>query len=747
MSVDELATAVVVVEADDLVGLGQIHAALNQMLADPAQAALAPTIAQAAACVERIILREPDASQCLAELAGLVARLVEPDMPPATMPQANERAATDGGSTPSPTDADSKATGQPRIAGASTPSPSLSPADGSCAGAGADLSADPALLADFVTESLDHIQNAETSLLALESDPSDDESINAVFRAFHTIKGTSGFLNLAHIQRLAHRAETLLDRARQGQIRLTGGYADLALESADLLKRMISELSTTGGRDAAPGLDDLVDRLANPEAAGISQSQSEATSAAPRVGDLLVATGKVDRAQVEAVADRQPIGQALVASGAATASDVAGALRMQKKIASGESPSAAVGADSTIRVGTQRLDGLINLVGELVITQAMISQASAARSHTTDPGFARNISQLGKITRELQDLGMSLRMVPLKNTFQKMARLVRDLARKSGKHVQFVTEGEDTEIDRGMVETLNDPLVHMIRNAVDHGLEGPQDRQSAGKAACGTVRLRAYHAAGSVAIELADDGRGLNKDRILRKATDKGLVGGNEELSENEIFRLIFAPGFSTAEQVTDVSGRGVGMDVVKRNLDSLRGRIDIASTLGAGTTFTLRVPLTLAIIDGMLVRVGAQRYVLPTMNIRQAFRPTAAQVKTLTGRGEMVVYQGRTIPIFQLFELFEVAGATRTAGDSLLVVVEDDASVCALRVDELLGQQQVVIKSLGRGVGRTPGVSGGAILADGRVGLILDVQGLVAMARDGQCSESHADLATVGTA
>jgi two-component system chemotaxis sensor kinase CheA len=332
-------------------------------------------------------------------------------------------------------------------------------------------------------------------------------------------------------------------------------------------------------------------------------------------------------------------------------------------------------------------------------------------------------------------------MIPLKGTFQKMARLVRDLGKKAGKSVQFVSDGEDTEIDRNMVEVLNDPLVHMIRNSCDHGVETAEDRVAAGKEPTGTVQLRAYHSAGNVVIELIDDGKGLDKDRILQKAIDKGVVDPGRELNDTEIFNLIFAPGFSTAEKITDVSGRGVGMDVVKKNIESIRGRIEVNSWKGQGTTVTLRLPLTMAITDAMLLRVGSERYLLPTVSIEQSFRPEKGAVSTVTGRGEMVMLRGELLPVFRLHQMYDVDDAITDTDTALLIAIESEGKRCALMVDELLGQHQVVIKTLGTTLKNIPGVAGGAILGDGRVGLILDAAGLMQLAH-GETEEAEMAIA-----
>jgi two-component system chemotaxis sensor kinase CheA len=327
-------------------------------------------------------------------------------------------------------------------------------------------------------------------------------------------------------------------------------------------------------------------------------------------------------------------------------------------------------------------------------------------------------------------LSMSMRMVPIHGVFQKMARLVRDLSRNAEKDVTFATQGEDTELDRSIVDKIADPLVHMVRNSVDHGVEPKAERVAAGKTPTGRVELRAFHQAGNIVIEIEDDGRGLNKDKILKKAIDNGIVEAGQELSDEEIFKLIFHAGLSTAEKITSVSGRGVGMDVVKKNIETLRGKIDISSTLGKGTVFTIRLPLTLAIIDGQIVSVGNDRYIIPINSIVRSLRPSAEQLSSVQNRGEMVMVRGQLLPLVRLYKLFNTVPATEDPTKSLLMVVEEDNNKCCLLVDELLDQRQVVIKSLGEGLGAARGVSGGAIMGDGRVSLILDIPSLMKLAR-----------------
>jgi two-component system chemotaxis sensor kinase CheA len=322
-------------------------------------------------------------------------------------------------------------------------------------------------------------------------------------------------------------------------------------------------------------------------------------------------------------------------------------------------------------------------------------------------------------------------MVPVQGVFQKMTRLARDLSHKAAKPVDFVTSGEETELDRTVVDRISDPLIHMVRNAIDHGIEPAQDRTKAGKNPTGRVELRAFHQAGNIVIEIQDDGKGLDKDRILKKAIEQRLVESSQDLPDDDIFKLIFHPGLSTAEKVTAVSGRGVGMDVVKKNIESLRGRIEIRSQRAKGTTFTIRLPLTLAVIDGQIVRIGDACYIIPINSIVRSLRPTREQVSSVQGRGEMVLERGQLMPLVRLYKLFGVRPSTEDPTQALIVVVEGEGRNCCLLVDDLLAQQQVVIKSLGETMGKVRGVSGGAIMGDGRVTLILDIPGLIQLAQE----------------
>jgi len=541
------------------------------------------------------------------------------------------------------------------------------------------------ILPEFTQESLDWMVQAEAALLELEADALDTEAVNVVLRAFHTVKGTSAFLGLDALSGLAHDAESLLVAVRDDGAPFTRTHADLLLAAADATRVLLEHARVSV-------MNDTVD--AAPETYASLRERIRAASEAD------AADGATD-----------------VASHSAPAS-----VRDDE-----QRPIAAPAADGEwTRVRTQRLDQLLDLVGELVVAQSMVAQDSGV-IRERHGALATKVLQTSKIVRELQSLGIGLRVVPLRALFRRMHRLVRELSQQSGKQVTLLTEGADTEIDRTMVEALTDPIVHMIRNAIDHGIESVGERAALGKPAVATLRLTARHAADTVVIELQDDGRGLDRERILATARARGIVAAERELNDTSVWQLIFAPGLSTSESVTNLSGRGVGMDVVQRSIESLRGRIDIASETGAGATFTIRLPLTTAITSGLLVRVGAERYIVPSMSVRSSFRPApdavvvAASLGAVGGASEMVIVQERPVPVIRLHELFGVAGAECDPARAVLVVVEDGHDHYAVLVDELLGQQQFVVKPLSGALRLVPGIAGSAVLGDGRVGLILD--------------------------
>lgn len=379
---------------------------------------------------------------------------------------------------------------------------------------------------------------------------------------------------------------------------------------------------------------------------------------------------------------------------------------------------------SSVRVETSKLDHLMDMVGEIVIAQSLIRHNSLFAS-TTDSRLLGDLAQLTRVTIEVQRATMSMRMVPVGQLFQRIERVIRDLSRKAGKQVVLETSGTDTEIDKTVAEELSDPLLHMVRNSVDHGIEPVAERAAAGKTPEARIKLSAYHQGGQVLIEISDDGRGLNSEKIRAKAEDRGLILPDAQLTEMEIHQLIFEPGFSTADRITDVSGRGVGMDVVRRNVEKLRGRIETQSTLGQGTTFLLKLPLTLAIIDGLVVEVGTERYIIPLAGVREMFRPQPDALFTVEGKDEMLLVRGKLIPLVRLHERLNIPGRASVPSEGLIVVLESENRNFCLLVDDLLGKQEVVIKSLGAAFKDVSGLSGCAVLGDGRVGLILDIDGI----------------------
>ena len=601
--------------------------------------------------------------------------------------------------------------------------------EASAAASQSALNADPSLLADFVHESRDHIHTAETFLLELETAPANGESINSVFRAWHTIKGVAGFLGLREIATLAHAMENLMDLARKGELVLNAEYIDVLLEGNDCLKEFIDvvENGISGAAFRVPeAFDSIIKKLSSPGA--ISQSAPVSAEPVKKVGEILVENGVAAQQDVENAlqlqreGDGRKLGEILIADKNIPARVVGGALAAQ----TASRQSAAI--EETIRVPVNRIDQLVDSIGEAVIAQSMIN-ADASIKKIADQTLHTKIEHSEMIMRQIQELAMSLRMVSIKSTFQKMARLVRDLSKKSCKDVNFITEGEDTELDKSVVEKIGDPLIHMIRNSVDHGIEPAEDRKKTGKPLSATVILRAYHKAGNIYIEVVDDGKGLDKDAIFSKALSKGLCKNTDNLSEQEIFAFIFLPGFSTAKIITDVSGRGVGMDVVRRNIEALRGSVEIQSQQGVGTTFTIRLPLTLAIVDGMIVRSKGDSYIIPTLSIVESIRPTAQQRMSVLKRGEMINVRGELIPLVNLARIFDKTNGHYGATEGVVMIVEDMiGKKIGLEIDEIMGQQQVVIKNLGVGIGDVPGISGGAIMSDGHVSLIIDIGGIAKM-------------------
>lgn len=561
------------------------------------------------------------------------------------------------------------------------------------------------LLEAFITECHEHLDAAEVCLLNLHTKPNNAEDLNAVFRAFHTIKGAAAFMNLEEFRTVAHETENLLDLLRGGRLPASQQTTDIVFAATDILKRMVNALQPVVKTRRLPDRDPQVPAFCDRVRLFLDQQ---------RAG--------VPTATVQAPAPKQPVPEDRDAS------------------FHGDD----VHYQNSVRVSAERLDRLLDAIGELVIAEAMVSQST--ENGSGDPAeMDRRLRHLDKITRTLQQMSTSLRMIPIRPAFVRMSRLVRDLARKSGKPIHFSMSGEDTELDKAVVDRIVDPLVHLLRNAVDHGIEdGPAARRSAGKPETARIELRAFHRGGNIHIEVEDDGRGFNRAAILERAREKGLIRDGDNLPDREVYELVFEPGFSTAQTVTEISGRGVGMDVVKRYMQSLRGQIEVESAEGRGTTISLRVPLTLAIIDAMTVGVGAEKYVIPTLSIQRCIRPARSDVSTIIERGEVISVGGQQVPLFRLARLFGIADARQDPSSALAVIADDNGRQVGLLVDELFGQQQIVIKGIGDFLNHAPGIAGGAIMANGLVGLILDIPGLVRMAHAGvgACENSAAKQA-----
>ncbi len=610
-----------------------------------------------------------------------------------------------------------KADTQPAAKGASTAGPVPAKRDAETI----------ALTGEFLQEAYEGVGQADEILLAAESDTADAEMVNGLFRVFHTIKGVAGFLELTEITSLAHDAETMLDKVRDGDLFLRGGVLDLTFDATHMMNEMLDRLKVglETGFTAEPvdGLDALLERLrATTRGEPVAEEPVPDVDLDAKLGQVLTQTADIPQEKIVEALRKQDetgrrLGEELIAERVAEPKKVAQALRAQNR-----AQDLATGRiQEKIKIDVDRVDSLVEVIGELVIVESMVVHSPEIVAMPS-PEVRKHLKQLGNITRDLQDIGMRMRMVPLRGVFQKMSRMVRDLSRKSSKRIRLTVSGEDAEMDRGMVERIADPLVHMIRNAVDHGIETPEEREKAGKPIEGHFRLSAYHQGGAIVIEVADDGRGLDREAILKKAMDKGIVKEGAKLSDTEINNLIFAPGFSTAQQVTEISGRGVGMDVVKRNIDAMRGRVSISSEPGVGTTFQISLPLTLAIIDGTLVRCGQERYIIPTLSIAESVHPTESMLHTMAGNAELMNMRGEILPMMRLSRIFKISEAETDPTRALVVVLETEHRRIGLLVDEVVSQQQVVIKSLGSGLADIKHVAGASILSDGRVGLILNV-------------------------
>jgi two-component system chemotaxis sensor kinase CheA len=596
----------------------------------------------------------------------------------------------------------------PSLAPVPAPAPKASevataPASPSAPPAEETLPISPEMLKHFSSEGEELMGRCEQALLELEKSPANaPELIAEAFRAMHSFKGNCGFVEQSALGKLAHKAENVLEALKAGLLSASPSTMGLLLKAVDALREGVAEVSRSGAAEGREfeAIGQMLEQSAHPANAALAGIPSHAPDA-PSPGSEQ---------------------------------------RAPEKDANGHGAKAPARQD--IRVDLTKLDALVNLVGELVIAEAMVTRHPSLRNFE-DETLERAVHQLRRVSTDLQDVAMAVRMIPLSATFRKLIRLVHDLSNKVGKLVRLELVGEETEVDKSLIEQLSDPLVHLVRNSIDHGLEMPADRRGKGKPETGTITIEARHEGGEVLILISDDGRGLDRAKILNKAVERGLVqaGEAEKLTDAQVYKLIFEPGFSTAEKVTDISGRGVGMDVVKKNIEKIKGTVELRSKVGAGTTVVLHIPLTLAIIDGMLVRVGNARYTLPLLSIRESFRPQPEQITVTPDGQEVARVRREMLPVVRLHQLYSKKPDHEKLEEGILVIVESAAQTVCLFVDELLGQQQTVIKGLSSYLGQARGVSGCTILGDGEVSLILDVGSLIAMASQGASSSLSAFL------
>ena len=634
----------------------------------------------------------------------------------------------------------------------------------------------------FFEESLEGLDAMETALLALD-EGGDAELVHSIFRAAHSIKGGAATFGFPEMAAFTHEAESLLDQVRDGHRAIDKSIIELMLRTVDCLRGMFDR-----AQSSRPLIDAQSEALKQELAAAVGHavpvaaSKSATKSAASggwaigfRPHKSMLAGGNdplrllrelaaLGQLNVEAQLDRLPafgaldpsechLGWRMELTGSASREAIASVFEWVEDecdlsieplvVAAASAPVVAAAAAASapsgntraaassndagsVRVAIDKIDGLIDLVGELVITQAMLDQFREEFDPSRLTLLQEGLAQLARHTRSLQESVMGIRMLPIGSVFNRFPRLVRDLSQKLGKQVKLDMVGEHTELDKTVLEKIGDPLVHLVRNAIDHGLETPDKRRAGGKGDVGTLRLEAFHRGGSIVVEIADDGAGLNREAIVAKALQKGLIKSGENVTDEAVGDLIFQPGFSTAAVTTDLSGRGVGMDVVRRNVVDLGGSVSIKSRPGAGTTFTITLPLTLAIIDGLSTAVGDECYIVPLVSIVESVQLPVDAVRTVTGGGELFRFRGEYLPIVRLHEQFDCANARQKIEEGLVIVVEADGSQVGLFVDELVGQQQAVVKSLEANYRRVDGISGATILADGSVALIVDVAGLI---------------------
>jgi len=610
---------------------------------------------------------------------------------------------------------------------------------------------------DFLAESQEMIELLDQRFIILESDPTNTDLLNEIFRAMHSMKGSAGFLGFTHLVDVTHRAENILNKLRQGDMAVTQQVITAILEAIDVVKLLMADIKESGTDEhvqtgsVSQKLDQVLAEGAGasnatpaakpsqPSSADLSSAVApgEGPSALPKLGEILVSDGAVSKEQVIEALDKQeskpPLGQVLVEMEAISLQTLDIALHKQQQ---GKAPHKG-DEDQTIRVETKRLDMVMNLVGELVLGRNRMMKIGTGieQAHENDPlarELGETLAQLNLVTTDLQLAVMKTRMLPIRKALAKFPRMVRDLSQKLGKQVRLELQGEETELDKSVADEIGDPLVHLVRNAVDHGIELPDERVAAGKHPEGLVRISASQEGNSIVIRIEDNGRGLQVEKIKAKALTKGLASAAElaAMEPREVFNLIFLPGFSTAEQVTDVSGRGVGMDVVRTNIRRINGTVEIDSQAGQGSVITIKLPLTIAIIQALLVEVERATFAIPLGSVIEAVKVTKSDIKSINGR-EVLNLRERVLPLLRLAEEFEIP-VDPDRGDYYVVVIANGDRQFGVVVDRLRSQEEVVIKSMGEYLTDIKGVAGATITGEGKVVLILDMTELMQYARVG---------------
>jgi two-component system, chemotaxis family, sensor kinase CheA len=596
------------------------------------------------------------------------------------------------------------------------------------------------LTREFLLESYENLDRLDQDFVKLETDPKNLELLKSIFRTIHTIKGTCGFLGFTKLETLAHAGENLLSMLRDGKLTLNSEITTALLAMVDAVRQMLGSIDTAGNegeRNDGPLIATLA-RLLQPEPAP-EVKPAPALEESPKppgvlpsanIGDILINRGAVkpidvyDAVQQQSEGDPRPVGEILMEKGVVKPQELLEALNIQQQ-------ARAATSDSTIRVEVSQLDRLMNRVGELVLVRNQILQFSNSKE---DSALIATSQRLNLITSELQEGVMKTRMQPIGNVWSKFPRTVRDVALSCGKKVRIEMDGKETELDKTIIEAIKDPLTHIVRNSVDHGIETPEKRAAVGKPVEGRLLLRAYHEGGQVNIETTDDGAGLDLDKLRRKAAEKGLITGEQaaRMNDREAGNLIFLPGFSTAEKVTNVSGRGVGMDVVRTNIDKIGGTVEVKSKLGAGTTVRMKIPLTLAIIPVLMVKSGGERFAIPQVSLvellRVEERSAAKAIESVQGQ-PVYRLRGRLLLLLNLSETLGLPVETHAGAGVNIVVLQADGHQFGLLVDEVNDSEEIVVKALSKQLKEIRAFAGATILGDGRVALILDVRGLAQMA------------------